>query len=189
MSSLIARDLNTARRDLRGLLLHYADDLALDLEAVPHSYDSEPLIRQARAAIATRRRLDAEAKQEFRAALAVVFRRSGDLEAAEELLHEGIREAAYDGDQAYFHYLFACLIHGGRGQHSAAREEVQRAIDLGQMGRRIRAWAQVLLADSLYKLGYYSQARGAVREGLAMRVNEVNPALLLRPTLRTPRAT
>lgn len=177
MSSLIPRDVNAARREMRGLLLHYADVLGLDLEAIPHSYDSEALIRSSRSALATRRRLDGEAKQEFRAALAFVLRRGGDVDGASELLDEGIREALFDGDQAYFHYLRASLIFGAKGQTSAVREEVQRAIDLGQMGRRIRAWAQVLLAESLADLGYHAQAREAVREGLSMRVNEVNPAL------------
>jgi tetratricopeptide (TPR) repeat protein len=176
--SLVPNDANAARRDLRALLLELSTDLGIDVEKVPHSFDSDPLIQLARSALASRKKVDAESKQELRAALGFVLNKISQPSEADELFLAGIAEAEYDGDAAYFHYLRAHQILRPRGEWGAVREEVQRAIDLGQMGRRVRAWAQKSLAHSLFHLGYHEQARAAVHEGLSMRVNEANPALL-----------
>lgn len=172
-------DSNRARRELRRVLLEVADTLALPAASVPHSYDSSDLLSAADKA-AGRRGLgtEPELRAELFARIGIAACLEGQLERGRRAFERG-RRAAEDGpERARFTYLSAVYGHAHRGDHGAAKRELEDALADSELARRLRTEIRIALGRACLRLGDRFLAEEHLSDVLELGVTEYHPVAL-----------
>ncbi len=172
---LRAFDHNLARRNLRFRLLTLERERSRPVEALPHTFETEPLLEYAHRVLA-----DPDVRRsEHRATLieltGIADAVCGHDERGHELLDGARRRAEEPTERARFEYLVGHHVHFRRGDYALARRHMLEAVDRTETHRDLKSRALLVLGRVARQTDDYDSAERAYRQVLTVGVLAFRP--------------